>query len=388
MKNLTSLWLLPFLLWTCWQCRPSSQEEDDTQNDEAAYFEDFMPTEDKWGFLDETGQVVIPAQFDQIGSFSQNLCPVNTGGKWGYIRPNGAWAIPAGYKGGWMFNQGIARVWNFDGSFAFIDTANRILFHPAYDEVNDLVNGRIRVITSGNTGFLNRQGKEVVSTKYQSGTDFNPSGLAKVKSENKYGLIDTLGTFRLPAVYDWIGSLDGPYIALRQNRNFTIYDQAQNEILPGTYDQIAEPLDRVSAVQKSGKWYLLDLNNSLETPLEGTLVQGLGSMRWSMFQDQKWYLVDASGTLLNETGFKQINRFQDDRACCMQDELWGYLGVDGKMVITPRYGLAWDFVNGFARVADNKGIYFVRTDGTELFQPGWVDVRDFIEDRCPVQIHK
>jgi len=58
------------------------------------------------------------------------------------------------------------------------------------------------------------------------------------------------------------------------------------------------------------------------------------------------------------------------------------------MVITPRYGLAWDFVNGFARVADNKGIYFVRTDGTELFQPGWVDVRDFIEDRCPVQIHK
>lgn len=388
MKNLTSLWLFCIVLLTGWHCRPVNEEEADTLNDEEAYFEDYLPVEEKWGFLDETGQVVIPAQFDQIGSFAENLCPVNFAGKWGYIRHNGEWAIPPEYKGGWMFHEGLARVWNFDGKFVFIDSLNNLVFTADYDEVNDLVHQRIRVVTKGVTGFLNRKGKEAIPPEFQGGSDFNRSGIAKVKSENKYGLIDTLGVWILPAEFDWIGSIDGNYIALRQSRSYSIFNSELNQILPGNFDQVAEPLAKVSAVQIAGNWALMDLESGKKAPVEGTLVQGLGHQRWSVFRDQKWYLIDSTGQLLTDIGFRQINRYQDDRACCLQDELWGYLDTDGHLVIPPTYGLAWDFVNGFARVADNKGIYFVRSDGSELFLPGWVDVRDFFESRCPVQMHK
>ena len=49
--------------------------------------------DNKWGFINEKGETIIPFKFDEIGSegysFSQNLCAVKVGSKWGYIDKTG-----------------------------------------------------------------------------------------------------------------------------------------------------------------------------------------------------------------------------------------------------------------------------------------------------------
>jgi hypothetical protein len=52
----------------------------------------------KWGFIDKTGKVVIPTQFENAGSFSEQLAPVSIGGKWGFIDKTGKVAIPAQFE--------------------------------------------------------------------------------------------------------------------------------------------------------------------------------------------------------------------------------------------------------------------------------------------------
>ena len=52
--------------------------------------------EKKWGFIDRTGKLVIPAQFNHVGSFSEGLAPVKSEAeqKWGFIDRTGKLAIP------------------------------------------------------------------------------------------------------------------------------------------------------------------------------------------------------------------------------------------------------------------------------------------------------
>lgn len=39
----------------------------------------------KSGFIDKTGNIIIPIQYDDTMPFSENLAPVKKNGKWGFI---------------------------------------------------------------------------------------------------------------------------------------------------------------------------------------------------------------------------------------------------------------------------------------------------------------
>ncbi|MDP8982856.1 MAG: WG repeat-containing protein [Acidobacteriota bacterium] len=69
----------------------------------------------KWGYVDHSGQFVIPPQFPfypqgLVSSFSDGLAAVEVLGKLGYIDHSGAFVIPRQFVAGTSFENGIARV--------------------------------------------------------------------------------------------------------------------------------------------------------------------------------------------------------------------------------------------------------------------------------------
>ncbi len=69
----------------------------------------------KWGFANEKGEIVIPCQYDEAKSFSYGLAAVKTGDKWGYIDRNGKIIIPAEYLSAEPFRDSQALVKSDDG---------------------------------------------------------------------------------------------------------------------------------------------------------------------------------------------------------------------------------------------------------------------------------
>ena len=76
---------------------------------------------DKTGFMDYTGKIVIPATFDAAFDFSEGLAAVRVGNGWGYIDTAGKLLINVEHNFGDAFTHGIARVAWPNGNWGYIN---------------------------------------------------------------------------------------------------------------------------------------------------------------------------------------------------------------------------------------------------------------------------
>jgi hypothetical protein len=64
----------------------------------------------KTGYIDQTGKLIIPFQFDEAWAFSEGLAPVRIGEDWGYIDASGKIVIKPRFFQASAFSQGFAAV--------------------------------------------------------------------------------------------------------------------------------------------------------------------------------------------------------------------------------------------------------------------------------------
>lgn len=78
------------------------------------------------GFIDEKGNKVIDAIYNEAKPFYEGLALVKRDKKWGYINKNGQEVIPIQFDEGISFNQGIAPV-KLNGAWSLIDKTGKIV---------------------------------------------------------------------------------------------------------------------------------------------------------------------------------------------------------------------------------------------------------------------
>ena len=92
-------------------CKPDSSTSLD---EKAAYLADYESPGYRWGFIDTTGELVIPAMFDEVSRFSEGKAAVNKDGLWGYIDVSGKEIIKTQFRLAYNFHENRARVKTFD----------------------------------------------------------------------------------------------------------------------------------------------------------------------------------------------------------------------------------------------------------------------------------
>lgn len=79
----------------------------------------------KYGYIDKQGKIIIPFKYDSIGSFSEGLAAVAMDGKCGYINTDGELVIPCKYDSAGSFENGRAYV-KTGGQYYSIDKNGRM----------------------------------------------------------------------------------------------------------------------------------------------------------------------------------------------------------------------------------------------------------------------
>ena len=92
--------------------------------------------DNRWGFIDTQGRMVIAPQYLlRLGGFpmvfSEGLAAVRTEAGMGFINRDGEMVVPAVYKGVRDFSGGLAQVWFFDGTSAYINREGVVVWPRA-----------------------------------------------------------------------------------------------------------------------------------------------------------------------------------------------------------------------------------------------------------------
>ena len=318
----------------------------------------------KGGFINKSGEVVIPLHFDTVGEFSDGLARAECAGKWGFINSSGEWVVRPRFSWAQDFSEGLARVQvdgealTYNSRWAFIDKSGAVVIQPFVEELpssvsegDDFHDGLAVVEVKSMKGYMDKTGKVVISPKYSYVYPFS-EGLAAVavdKRGDQWGFIDKSGTLVIPATFNWASSFK---------------------------DGLA-PVNRTSPcgfVDRSGAFVLkppvADGEKDCAT-VWGDFDDGLA--RWKF--GSKYGFIDRSGKTVIPPTFDLTFGFSEGLAAVSINGKWGYIDKAGGMVITPReYNHVDSFKDGLAYVVtkDGKHGYIDRT-GKYIWEPALQD---------------
>jgi WG containing repeat len=252
----------------------------------------YQPTLNRAGIVSYQG-----LQFNNAGSFSEGLASVPINEKCGYIDTTGKLVIPAKFDSASNFYQGLALI-KTNGKWGYIDRTGNIAIAPQFDRASSFYDGLAIVQSKGKQGFIDRTGKPVIPLKFHSVSLFQ-DGLALVKFNGKYGYIDLTGKFVIPpqfAVADDFhegvaridGGSNGVYFIDRAGRRIT---------KPGQLSSAFAAQDGLIGVSKT------DRPDGKEL----------------------WGFIDLSGKQIIPFKFDGMDSFQEGLAVVVVNDKYGYI---------------------------------------------------------------
>jgi len=274
----------------------------------------------KWGFLDETGSVVVEPKFQ--------------------------WAA--------MMIDGMARVKNND-LWGYVDSKGNTIVEPKYERARNFENGYGAVREAGKYGYLDRTGTMVVAPKYSKLAQGVSEGLIAVPDENKlFGFIDLKGDVVIPHKFTNAHAFSEGVAAAAEGEKWGIIDKAGNWVIAPHYvwaDQFVEGHCLVRmGTQPNVEYALIDHGGTVKfklqtlhvkTPSEGLILVQVG---------EKWGFTDYNGKMKIPANFDAAFDFHEGLAAVRIGNGWGYIDATGGLVLNVDFFVAEEFRGGLARV--------------------------------------
>lgn len=277
------------------------------------FHEGLMPirVNEKVGFVDKSGNLVIRPRFLYAKAFSEGLAAVNMehGGKWGYINKRGEWVIRPQFDQATKFKEGravvvVGHLRYGNERFGIIDRSGNYVLElsknyiiPGYSE------GLIPYYDGNKCGYLDRNGNVAINPIFGACNDFE-NGYAEVFSPGDIKLINKNGEYVFDPKY---------FTARRGEYVFLVSDD---------YECFAH-IDR-------GELFCGDkiLNFSTDVIF--------------LRRDDNIYVMDNEGNVINTIDhdiypIEWVEYFSDGMAAFICNNRWGYINKKGEIVIEPKF---------------------------------------------------
>lgn len=245
-----------------------------------------------FGYIDKTGKMVIPAQFDLAMPFHNGRAYVRVGERWGIIDKTGNWIMkpiledmPFNYSENayniesgdympsstqhnvYLFSENMGLIYKFQ-KYGFVNDAGKIIVAPIYDDVRPFASGMAAVKLGDKWGFIDKTGKLVIPLKFTEASSFS-EGLALVRHEiisegeeentsdydrDRLGYIDMKGNWVIAPTYRFATSFNEGAAAVSKSWNsFSFIDKNGRVAFPGTYTTAGTFENGFAEVTKSGE---------------------------------------------------------------------------------------------------------------------------------------
>jgi hypothetical protein len=93
----------------------------------------FRGEDERYGFVDKSGKVVIPPRFVLVNSFSEGLAAAERDGRWGLVDKHGEWVLEPLFADIDPFSEGLARI-RVGVQFGYVDRRGQTVIAAVWDD--------------------------------------------------------------------------------------------------------------------------------------------------------------------------------------------------------------------------------------------------------------
>jgi hypothetical protein len=293
----------------------------------------------KWGFINRSGSLTIPARFTAARDFYEGLAAVKVRNTWGFIDEEGTFAVYPKFDDVVDFDGGFAGV-KVKGAWGFIDRTGEFTIPPRYDSITTFHNGSPPAVDIGygNWQYINETRTALSDVVTRAPCGFS-DGMAPVDNlESKYGLADIHGTWVI---------------------------QPQFPVAPCFSESLAwvEIEDKWGVIDTAGQ-FVVTPQFKYATPFtEGVAVVDVGPKEGIIRKDGSWLLLPTHTYM----GFMSESRI--DYGDIAYGWKRGFLDETGKVVIPIQFLGVKSSRGGLAQVETYDGIGYIDRDGNYVWRP-------------------
>ena len=335
------------------------------------YFFPFQEGE-KWGFVNQEGQVRIEAQYNWVSSFNEGKAAVGMDNLTGYITKQNDTLIKPLFDEGEKFVNGIARV-EMNEQYQLIDYKGDFLTNTWYNDLGVPSENRCYV-AKGFYGFIEVEGgQEVIPLLYDNAYDFK-NGVAIVEREGLYGLIDQNGDEFLNFDFEAIELGNDSIIRLKKEGKWAAFTFNADTILPFEYSYIGSLSDELILVLHADSTHYSYVNKQGEKALDGDWDVDETTPIYANFENGVarfkkkgvFGLIDTAGAKIYPALFDAIGSFDSTLTPIRRYGKWGFANAQVKLEIKYQYTYAEGFDKGLAKVERDGKMGFIDATGTEI----------------------
>jgi len=298
---------------------------------------------DKWGFVNTSGKLVIPIQFDDPNTFNKGYTQVSKGGKAGIIDKTGKVLVPFQYDYIGSYNDGLFSTRDMRNKYGFIDSTGKVVIPFEYDEVNiSWFSGGLAIVQKNSKwGAIDKTNKAVIPFVWEelSINDGFDKGFVIAKKKGKPVLVDKTGKeINLPAIdtYKTITPVDNNRLIVEDNAGKVgMIDITGKVIVPLNYKYMSDFNFGYAVVEGDSGRFLLDEKG--KTYFEKSPYLNLNVLTSQLFYgntatDDNMYLFDINGKKIIEQGFGNIIPLADDLLLVNKDGVAWYINYKGEKI--------------------------------------------------------
>lgn len=302
--------------------------------------------DNKVGLIDKRGQVIIPLLYDDVGYFfseEQQQTWVERNGKMGMVNRAGKVIIPCIYDRLHWIHSMPTIIAVEDGQYGLIDYySHQIVLPTNYDFIQSFYTAGdtlLRVVKDHKIGLFSLDAKIIIPLEYDKITVSTPS-VFRVEKGGTYSFMNVKDREVLTPFYEQLTPINSSIYIAKQGKKYGIVSNGGNELLAASYDSIYNSWGRI-IVQNNTKMGLVDIDWAAQK--SNWALECQYDSIFNLYYQKVGVLKGAKQALLLAQGgttpfiYDQIMPLDAKLLKVRQGERWGIITDSNKIILPIKY---------------------------------------------------